>query len=550
MSAGGALAERLGIRPRPFRALMRAWLLMSLRSQHFARATGAKPGEPLPPLVWVVGQYVLAGGFLSAALFARVDVWTFAFCGLATSMLLIATAMVVELQESVLAPGDALVVGHRPVPGRTYAAARLLNLGFYLTLLTVAANIFPAILGAALRDAGPWYLPAYLLAAAAGSCAVAAAVILLAARSGKAPGADLRDLLAWTQIVLLVLIFYGAQWMLRDDRHRLLRFFAHPPAWLAWLPPAWLADFVAMAAGGKTAPALRGAAALAIVAGLAVVLVLARLARVYAWGPHASRSHPAGSLGDPKDLGGGKVRPPRSFRLARLALRMTPARSGRPQRALLALCLTMLRRDSDLRLRTLPPLATVVAVVAFGLATGQLASPFTGTPATAALSLAAVQLVVLAVPVMLHNLQSSRDHQASWLLAVAPRPRVAARAARAAVCYGIALPVLAVLSGVLAWAWRSPVQAALHGLFAWIEVLAVSWGTLAAVRFELPFSRPVTVGGASGGSEMAPWLAAVAAAALLLGAGELWAASAPWRLAAYGGLLAALWLGLRWRAGR
>src|SRR6185369_4003637 len=33
--------------------------------------------------------------------------------------------------------------------------------------------------------------------------------------------------------------------------------------------------------------------------------------------------HPAGSLGDPKDLGEGKVRPPRSFRLARLALRMT-----------------------------------------------------------------------------------------------------------------------------------------------------------------------------------------------------------------------------------
>jgi predicted RNase H-like HicB family nuclease len=26
-----------------------------------------------------------------------------------------------------------------------------------------------------------------------------------------------------------------------------------------------------------------------------------------------SRRHPAGSLGDPKDLGGGKLRPPRSF---------------------------------------------------------------------------------------------------------------------------------------------------------------------------------------------------------------------------------------------
>ena len=32
-------------------------------------------------------------------------------------------------------------------------------------------------------------------------------------------------------------------------------------------------------------------------------------------GFHPQRSHPAGSLGDPKDLGEGKVRPPRSFRL-------------------------------------------------------------------------------------------------------------------------------------------------------------------------------------------------------------------------------------------
>jgi len=38
----------------------------------------------------------------------------------------------------------------------------------------------------------------------------------------------------------------------------------------------------------------------------------------------AQRSHPAGSLGDSKDLGEGKVRPPRSFPLAGLALRMTP----------------------------------------------------------------------------------------------------------------------------------------------------------------------------------------------------------------------------------
>ena len=49
-------------------------------------------------------------------------------------------------------------------------------------------------------------------------------------------------------------------------------------------------------------------------------------------------------------------------------------------------------------------------------------------------------------------------------------------------------------------------------------------------------------------------MAAVAAAALLLGAAELRAAALPWRLpwglAFYAAVLTTLWLGLRWRAGR
>jgi hypothetical protein len=508
---------------------------MGLRSQHFARATGAKPGEAIPPLFWVVGQYILASGLLSAALFARVDVQAFSFCGLATSMLLMATAVTVELQEAVVAPDDPLIVGHRPLPGRTWAAARLVHLGFFVTLLTLAANLFPAILGAALRDSGPWFLPAYLLASFAGNAAVTALVILLTARPGGSPEkANLRDLLAWTQIILVMVIFYGAQWMLRDDKHRLLRFFARPPEWLPWLPPAWLAGFVARAAAGEAA-ALRGAVAVVAVSGLAVVAVLVRLSSL--WGP---------ALGQAADPALDRSATARRTRLVGPLSRVI-ARS-RPQRAVLALCLTLLRRDADLRMRTLPSLATVVAVVVLGLATGQLASPFTGTPATAALSLAAVQLVVLAVPVMLQNLLSSRDHAASWLLAAAPWPArgIPARAARAAICYGVALPALLALGLVFAWTWHNPMQAALHVTFGWIEVLAVGWGTLGALRFDLPFSRPVIIAGVG---EATPWLAVVGAAALALGAAELQAGLEPRWLAAYAAVLVLLWIVL-WRRAR
>jgi hypothetical protein len=42
----------------------------------------------------------------------------------------------------------------------------------------------------------------------------------------------------------------------------------------------------------------------------------------------ASPCHPEREFNDPKDLGGGKLRPPRSFRLVKLALRMTAGPAG------------------------------------------------------------------------------------------------------------------------------------------------------------------------------------------------------------------------------
>ncbi len=74
-----AWLERAGLQARPLRALVFAYVLQDLRSQHFARATGVKPGELLPPLFWVVGQHVIASGLAATALFMRVDPYSVGF---------------------------------------------------------------------------------------------------------------------------------------------------------------------------------------------------------------------------------------------------------------------------------------------------------------------------------------------------------------------------------------------------------------------------------------------------------------------------------------
>src|SRR4051812_43625265 len=163
---------RLGISVRPFRALLRAYILMDFRSQQFGRATASKPKDLITPLFWVIGQYLLLSVIACAVLFARVEAFFFAMVNLGVSMLVIGTSLIVEFNEVVLDAEDLNVIGHQPVPLRTYSAARMTNLLGYVLLMTVALNLFPAIIGLGLRETGWAYLPAYTVAAFLGNLAV------------------------------------------------------------------------------------------------------------------------------------------------------------------------------------------------------------------------------------------------------------------------------------------------------------------------------------------------------------------------------------------
>jgi len=281
------------LRSRPFRALLRAFLLIDLRGQHYTASTGTKPGDLVPPLYWVFGQYLTISAMLSAALFARVDIWFFAFAGLSTSMLLVLAALIVELDEAILHPDDQEIVGTAPVPPQTYAAARVANLLAYVALMSIALAIFPTIVGAAMRDAGILFVPAYLLASVVANVAAAAVVVLLYTATGiRFEG--LRQLLAWAQIALILVIFYGAQVMLRNGDGQIELWCAKPPEWVHLLPSGLLADWVA---GAATAPVAKHALAAAISVIVAAVLLRAAITQLGA-AYQAMRVSPAQS-GEP-----------------------------------------------------------------------------------------------------------------------------------------------------------------------------------------------------------------------------------------------------------
>jgi len=98
---------------------------LEMRSSHYGKATGSDHRAVIPPLYWVIGQFLTTSALLSLLLFARVDAWFFAFASLSSTILLLFSALVVEFHEVALDPDDVDVVGHRPIFPRTYAVARL-----------------------------------------------------------------------------------------------------------------------------------------------------------------------------------------------------------------------------------------------------------------------------------------------------------------------------------------------------------------------------------------------------------------------------------------
>ena len=511
------LIRRAGIDAGQFKALLHALALMDFRNQQYAGVSRSKPTEVFTPLFWTMGQNLITSGILCTVLFARVDTYFFVFASMATSMLVMIASLIVEYDEAVLNPRDLEVIGHLPVPVRTYSAARLLNLLGYVLLVMISMNVFPAIVGLGHAETGWLYFPAYVAAALSGNLLVAGAVVLVYSWVlGGRPAEGARQLLAWTQVALILLFFYGGQAVFRDSGNRLEMAAYHMPAWAVNTPPGWLARFVESAAAGEvTAWWLVGVTSLGA---LAVWLAAGwRLSIAYAQmqpGTGAWQRTTMPPLWRPGQLGG---------MLVRLLTRPGAGRIG------FWFCWTSLGRDAGLRMRIWPSLGTVIALPCLGLATGQFGDPAVTRGGAAVMPLACLYLLALPLPTVIYSLQFSRDHAATWILASAPVDDWGAfvDGLRRAVSIRVMLPVLLALGVLFAVKWQSLALVALSLLIGWLVIVGAGFASLLAVFRRLPFSSPVTSGGSFG--PIAPVSSAVMLSATLLTAIHYVAAqSLPW----------------------
>jgi hypothetical protein len=507
--AGGMfrkLLRKIDIHPPIFVSYLRVLLQMDLRGQHYGQSTGSPPKAVLTPLFWVVGQYLAVSMLLCALLYARVDLHFFAFANLTCALLMLFSAVIVEFNEAVLDPSDPEIIGHHPFPQRTYAAARFVNLLFYVGLMTLSLTVFPSIVGAGDRQGGLLFLPAYGIASLLlGVCTAGITIIVYTMSTNQQTMEGLKKALSWVQIVLILVLFYGGQAMLRSGSSGLAYVAADPPAYLRYLPSWWLAQWVAAVA---TAPGPQHLLQLLLGVGIAAIvtsLAVYRLSRAC--------TMMAGSRGGrPRTV---PAAPPLSAKwlawLSRRLLRSRIAAAG------FRLTAAMMGRDTELKMRNWPALSLPAGASMLVLLTGETADPMTGRNLEGFPALAIVALLVATVPVILHNLQYSRDYQASWILQMAPldrRSHFAGGVARAFLVR-LYLPLMILYCILLAIVWRNPLHAAIQAVLGWLVLEAAAQAAIEYVFEMPPFGRP-PVQGSSMGSITLVGMAFGSAAMLLL----------------------------------
>jgi hypothetical protein len=476
---------RLSIDPAAYRGLVKALLLMDLRNQQYGKSTATNAKARISPVFWVLGQNLIVGLICTFLLFARVDSLFFTFVGLVASAIIVGTAVVVEFHEIVLDPHDLMILGHRPIPARTYAAARVTNLFGYVIVCSCSAGLFPAIVGAGLRDVGWGQFPVYVGGALIADFLVAGIVILLFAYFRTSPNPQNQEFLAWLQVGLIMILFYGGQVILRDGSQPLTwtayQFLQLP--WIWYLPHTWLAHAVRLAGFGEST----GFSILAL-GGLCTVaiwsLVLRRLTSLYeelqpgrpAWAPTTSPPLPA-----PGELFG------------RFGNLVTAAGE---ERAAFWLTWIMLDRDPNLKMRCWPSFGIVVALAGLGLLTGQLKDPGQVAARDCVMTLGSVYLVGEAIPGLLHQLRFSQNFEASWILVLSPVQSPAnfvLGICKALWCRFI-LPFAAAMFVIFLWAWKAPLSACFYSILVGLT----GWSFLvgcAIVQFRrIPFSSPLARG--------------------------------------------------------
>jgi len=352
------LAGALGIDGVQWRALVRTYLRMDARAvggptkrrgeRRSRQLTGIAIVGALSGSVFAVVAASTADVFISASLLT-----TYAA---ATTMMM----LLVDFTSVVLAPEDYAILAPRPVGSRTYFAARLTAVGFYVAVLSLSIAAIPAVVYGVKAGA----LAAAATLAAVLLCNLSTTVVAI---SGYVTllrwvhPSKLKRAMAYVQLLgatAFYLVYYLAT---AGFRHAFLdRVGIDSAPWLWIAPPTWYAAIVRVAAGGAPTGMWTASAAAILTSVVCAPLAAGRLSLDY-----ARRVGEMSAVAEP-------VRRHRPFRL--------PGFSRGEARAVALLVRAQFRFDQRFRMGILGIIPLTGFYMLLGLDEGALRDPFVAAP--------------------------------------------------------------------------------------------------------------------------------------------------------------------------
>jgi ABC-2 type transport system permease protein len=128
-----------------WRALVKSSLKLDFRVGGMSSLIGNRTSRSsYSHLVWVVVFYLFTGLFFGIFVLLNKDVFLTSVIFATYVMFMTGSVVLIEYNSVVISPDDYDVLGYRPISSRTFFAARLANVFFYVGLITTAMVLLPA----------------------------------------------------------------------------------------------------------------------------------------------------------------------------------------------------------------------------------------------------------------------------------------------------------------------------------------------------------------------------------------------------------------------
>lgn len=460
------LLSALGVDYEQWRALTIAALKVDLRAGSGAPAalSDQRGGAG------IVGRsfgFVMLGIAVAVAAAVIPDRFAASVIVLSYAILVVAMAMLVDLNAVILSPTDYGVLGPQPISSRTYFAAKLTNILVYTTAVATMVGVLPMVV--LLVKHGVLSGLAGIAALYACAVTVTLAIVTGYARIARAVGVRrLRNVLSWMQLAVGFVVYGSFFFVTEIVGHSVLTGLRLPRSpWLLLYPGTWFASYAELAGGAGDWLHVAGVLASLTVMALLALAMRGRLSLEYV--------EQLGTL----MTGDSETRAARAV-ASRLRLWF---RAGEA-RAVAILVRSQFRNDMRFRMGVLGIIPLTVIYLIVGVNDARDAG-------AAMPDLSLVSLAILIFPSMLKaNLAGSDAFRASWIYFATPADRARLiRSARDILAVYFLLPYLALVGVTLAFFVDDPLW-----LLAYLAIAGLASNLMLLIATllnpELPFSRP------------------------------------------------------------